>query len=78
MVMICIVLSLSKACEIEKPHAVADIESASLESSDKVKEGKRNYILAKLPSFSRQSKIIVVKLCLLFALESFGSNLAPL
>jgi len=70
------VLCLSKACEIERPPQV-DIESASVESGKKV-EGKKNFFMASLPSFSRQSKFVVIKLCLLFALESFGSNMAPL
>ncbi|KAG4440635.1 hypothetical protein IFR05_003894 [Cadophora sp. M221] len=67
-VMICIVLSLSKECELEQLLPIEDGE----------KLPKKNFILSNMPSFSRRSKLVVVKLCALFALESFGSNLAPL
>lgn len=76
--MFCLVLCLSKGCEAERTQPIADIESASIQIDDKVQRGRLGYILVKLPSFSQQSKIIVTKLCLLFAVESFGSNLAPL
>ncbi|KAH7369513.1 major facilitator superfamily domain-containing protein [Rhexocercosporidium sp. MPI-PUGE-AT-0058] len=72
-VMICIVSCLSKECEAEEPQPIEDMDSLSVGDNR-----SRNFILSKVPSFSRKSKIVVVKLCALFALESFGSNLVPL
>ena len=73
-VMICIVLSLSKECEIVK-LPVDDLETSSTEGG---KSPKGSFILSNIPTFSRRSKFVVAKICALFALESFGSNLAPL
>ncbi|PVH74446.1 MFS general substrate transporter [Cadophora sp. DSE1049] len=73
-VMICIVISLSKECEALKAP-IEDIETSSTEGD---KQSKGSFILSKIPTFSRRSKFAVVKICALFALESFGSNLAPL
>lgn len=72
--MICIVLSLSKECEIVK-LPVDDRETSSTEGG---KSPKGSFILSNIPTFSRRSKFVVAKICALFALESFGSNLAPL
>lgn len=73
-VMICVVLSLSKACELEELLSIEDVNTLSTGGEKQ----KRSFILSKMPRFSRRSKLVVVKLCALFALESFGSNLTPL
>ncbi|KAH9208555.1 major facilitator superfamily domain-containing protein [Leptodontidium sp. 2 PMI_412] len=73
-VMICVVLSLSKACELEELLPIEDVNTLSTGGEKQ----KRSFILSKMPRFSRRSKLVVVKLCALFALESFGSNLTPL
>ncbi|KAK0114824.1 hypothetical protein ONS95_014304 [Cadophora gregata] len=73
-VMICIVLCLSKECEIlRSPTSNMDTLSGERET-----QSKGNFIFSKIPTFTRRSKFVVAKICALFALESFGSNLAPL
>lgn len=50
------------------------VESDNEDSSQK----KRTLPFWKLVTFSRKIKITVIKLCILFALDSFASSLAPL
>ncbi|KAI6714851.1 hypothetical protein JHW43_002600 [Diplocarpon mali] len=68
---ICLILCLSKEWEAE----AVQIDDNSVESSGKT---YRISALSILPSFSRDSKLVVLKICLLWALESFGSNFTPL
>jgi hypothetical protein len=74
--------SLSKAVEAEKKVApVVDPETAPLlggGSEDQEPKKKKNFILSKLPEISPESRIIVLNLCILFALDAFASGLAPL
>jgi len=71
-------LSLSKACEIEKePNPVRDTETAPLLGNgqpSKPKKEKRSI----WPKISKESRLILVNLSLLFALDAFASGLAPL
>jgi MFS family permease len=80
-VMLCIVLCLSKGCEIEKgktPSEELDTSSVATGiTEDTTKDGK-HWGLSKLPHFCSKSKRIVIKLCILFALDSFACSLAPL
>jgi hypothetical protein len=73
-VMFCIVSILSKACELD--HNLQDTAAMSSDE-DEPPEQKKISFFKKLPHFSRKSKIVVMKLCALFALDSFASNLAP-
>jgi hypothetical protein len=79
--MLCIVLCLSKGCEVEKKDKIideADTSSVGTGSDDETPQEKGNRFLYKLPHFSSRSKRIVIKLCLLFALDSFACSLASL
>ena len=79
----CLALALSKACEAEKKQAppVTDPETAPLlgdGAEDEEPKKKQSKLLALLPEISKESRIIVVNLCILFALDAFASGLAPL
>jgi hypothetical protein len=76
-------LGLSKACEAEKkqpgPAPASDPESAPLlVDSAQTQKPKKSTIRSSLPEISPESRIIVINLCLLFALDSFASGLASL
>ena len=76
-------LGLSKACEAEKkqldPAPASDPETAPLLGGDaQAQKPKKSAIRSFLPEISPESRIIVVNLCLLFALDSFASGLASL
>ena len=74
-------LSLGKIIEAEKKSVtpIVDTETAPL-LGDGVENNvpKKDYIRSKLPEISRESRVIVVNLCIVFALDSFASGLAPL
>lgn len=82
MLKLLLTLALSKAVEQEKKVApIADPETAPLlgdgaEDEEYTKKG--NWLLSKMPKFSSESRIIVLNLCILFALDAFASGLAPL
>lgn len=83
-----IVLFLSKEVEIEKPERtppppeqssetaplLGDVSASTIEPDPQ----KRRGITSLLPEISRESRGIMFSLCLLFALDSFASGLAPL
>lgn len=72
--MLIIVLFLSKACELKnKPPLPASSSSSIIGSEDE----NKTPVTLKLPKFSQKSRVIVVKLCILFALDSFAVSLAP-
>lgn len=78
-VMLCIVLFLSKACEIAKEQPVVESSSSSVSDNEGIAvEENKTSITPKLSKFSRTSRIIVIKLCTLCAIDSFGCSLAPL
>jgi MFS family permease len=80
-VMFCIVLLLSKACEVEKepqPTEELDASSVSTGTAEDTPQKKKPGLLFKFPQFSNKSRMIVIKLCILFALDSFACSLAPL
>ena len=71
--------SLSKNCEAEKKAIPAmDTETAPLLGDNGPKAKKSRPSMSLLPSISKESRIIVLNLCLLFALDAFASGLAPL
>jgi MFS-type transporter involved in bile tolerance (Atg22 family) len=73
-------VTLSKDIEAEKkPAPVQDAETAPLlgDGAEDV-EPKKSYIRSLLPEISAESRIIIVNLCILFALDAFSSGLAPL
>lgn len=74
-------MCLSKAVEAEKKKTpVADPETAALlgDGAEDLESKKKNFITSRLPDISAESKLIVINLCILFALDSFASGLAPL
>jgi hypothetical protein len=80
-VMLCIVLLLSKACEIEKepqPTEELDVSSVSTGTAEDTPQEKKTGLFFKFPQFSNKSRRIVAKLCIPFALDSFACSLAPL
>jgi hypothetical protein len=79
--MLCFVLALSKACEIEKgPKTTEELDASSVGTGaeDDTSQKKTSSFFSKLPQFSNRSKRVVIKLCVLFALDSFACSLAPL
>ncbi|OBT89437.1 hypothetical protein VE02_02023 [Pseudogymnoascus sp. 03VT05] len=80
----CLTCALSRRIEAEKrlPRVVsepADQETALLlpDGADVEPKAKRSFF-ALFPDISTESRVIVVNLCVLFALDSFASGLAPL
>jgi hypothetical protein len=76
-------ISLSKAVEANKdkeiPTAV-DPETAPLlgDNSEEPERKTKSSIRALLPKISVESRAIILNLCLLFAVDSFASGLAPM
>jgi hypothetical protein len=79
-------LALSKNIEVHKPEAATqpDPETAPLlgengEDEDPApKKPKKRSFASVLPSISPESRMIVINLCLLFALDALASGLVPL
>lgn len=71
---------LSKKVEAEKRRVMPqrDAETAPLLGNGNAEEPKKRSWVSLVPSISKESRVIVVNLCLLFALDSFASGLAPL
>jgi len=71
--------ALSKNVEAEKKvKPQRDTETAPLLGNGDAEEPKKKSLISLLPTISKESRIIVVNLCLLFALDAFASGLAPL
>lgn len=73
-------LSLGKAIEAEKkPAPIQDTETAPLlgDGAEDI-EPKKSYFRSILPTLSRESRVIVFNLSILFALDAFASGLVPL
>jgi hypothetical protein len=72
-------ISLSRKCEAEKKVSPElDTETAPLLGDNGAKANKSKPSMSLLPSISKESRTIVLNLCILFALDSFASGLAPL
>ena len=73
--MLCFVLALTKDCEIAGDTSLTkELVTVSEDGSLQ----KKSVPFWKVVKFSHKSKIIVVKLCILFAFDSFACSLAPL
>ena len=70
--------SLSRNCEAEKVAPARDSETTPLLGGNGAKPKKSKPSMSLLPSISKESRIIVLNLCILFALDAFASGLAPL
>ncbi|KAE9369124.1 MFS general substrate transporter [Stipitochalara longipes BDJ] len=80
-IMLCFVLALSKGCEIKSnPESLKEMDTSSARSDDNdaLPPKKKPLPFWKAVKFSHKSKIVVIKLCILFALDSFACSLAPL
>jgi len=79
-------LSLSRNVEADKPEAAAqpDPEQAPLLGENAVdedpapKKPKKRSFASLLPQISAESRIIIINLCLLFALDALASGLVNL
>lgn len=76
--------ALSSKVEAEKPESSRTDEESneSLLSGDRPNVAKAKAVALKvkpslIPKISKESKIVVTKLCLLFALDSFASGMVP-
>jgi MFS family permease len=80
-IMLCFILALSKGCEIERnTNSIKELDTSSggTGGNEDLPQEKMALPFWKLVKFSRKSKIIVIELCMLFALDSFACSLAPL
>jgi MFS family permease len=82
-VKLCLALLLSKACELDvEPKASSTAETAPLlgnataATKDENDRKKRRWRL--LPDISKDSQVVLVQLCILFAFDNLASGLAPL
>lgn len=78
-------ISLSKKCEADRPEAQvqSDPETAPLLGENAVdgeapKKPKKKSLISMLPAISPKSRLIVINLCLLFALDALASGLVNL
>jgi len=79
MMKLILALSLSKHCEAEKQSPPPDsAETAPLLGNSTPKPDKTPSRFRLLPQISRESRFILIQLCLFFAFDSFASGLAPL
>lgn len=75
-------LSIALSSKIEAEKKATPVESP--ETAPLLGDGaeeivpKKSYARSLLPVISAESRIIVVNLCILFALDAFASGLAPL
>lgn len=70
--------SLSKKVEAENTPAEPDPATRPLLASQVVQEDSQKAKKSMLPSISKESRVIVIQLCFLFALDAFASGLVPL
>ena len=88
LVKLVLALMLTGAVEAEKEpkkpantggHASTEATPLLADGSETAEEPKaRGRLLALLPDISKESFAVMISLCLLFALDSFASGLAPL
>ncbi|EXJ71312.1 uncharacterized protein A1O5_05118 [Cladophialophora psammophila CBS 110553] len=80
----CLALMLSKDCEVDaQPKSANPTETAPLLGNDRGEQNKDDDISKKgrwrlLPEISKESQVVLVQLCVLFAFDNFASGLAPL
>jgi MFS family permease len=71
-------LMLSSDCEAEKQPSTANTTESDPLLGTNNKKPKKKSPLALVPKLSKESKTILLELCLLFAFDNFASGLAPL
>jgi len=80
LVKLCLALLLSKKCEVHtQPKSANSTETAPLlgGAHDGRKDDKKKKRWRLLPDISKESKVVLVQLCILFAFDNFASGLAP-
>ena len=72
-------LMLSKECEVHaQPKTASPSETAPLLGDGPRKDDtKKNKRWRLLPDISKESQVVLVQLCVLFAFDNFASGLAP-
>lgn len=74
-------MCLSEAVEAEKKSIpIADPEAAPLlgDGAEDLEPKRKNFITSKLPEISKESRVTIINLCFLLALDSFASSLVSL
>ncbi|KIW46240.1 uncharacterized protein PV06_01923 [Exophiala oligosperma] len=79
LVKLCLALLLSKECEVNAhPKAANPSETSPLLGENGTREdNKKQRRWSLLPNISKESKVVLVQLCILFAFDNFASGLAP-
>lgn len=79
-VKLCLALLLSKECEVDsQPRGANATETAPLLGNAPNKDDvKKRKWWSLLPDISKESRVVLVQLCVLFAFDNFASGLAPL
>lgn len=79
-IMFAVSLGLSKECEAERhpPRSESVATDSDTEGSSAKTKEKKFALLSKLPKFTPKTRTTLIKLCLLFALDSFACTLTPL
>ncbi|KIW18381.1 hypothetical protein PV08_02669 [Exophiala spinifera] len=78
LIKLCLALLLSKECEVNtQPKAANPSETSPLlgDSGAAAQKKKKRWNL--LPDISKESKVVLIQLCILFAFDNFASGLAP-
>ena len=80
LIKLALTLFLSKAVEAKKKTGPPPYSETAPLLGDGAEDGepKRSSLRSLLPEISADSRIIVLNICLLFALDSFASGLVPL
>jgi hypothetical protein len=77
LIKLCLALLLSKSCEVHSQPASANpTETAPLLGDGQPKDDKKKR-WRLLPDISKESRVVLVQLCVLFAFDNFASGLAP-
>ena len=77
-VKLCLALLLSRECEVDtQPKSANATETEPLLGNGTPKSDKKKRF-SLLPNISKESRIVLVQLCILFAFDNFASGLAPL
>lgn len=79
LVKLCLALLLSKECEVNAhPKAANPSETSPLLGENGTREdNKKQRRWSLLPNISKESKVVLVQLGILFAFDNFASGLAP-
>jgi len=81
LIKLALALSLSKKVEVEKVEVPpqSDPETAPLLGNNRpdtdLKNPKKKRFTSLLPTFTAESRVIIINLCLLFMLDALGSGL---